>query len=61
MWNDLALAIIAQAAEDYKTLKHCRCSTAEVEDFFTSEWCDRLIESMDITGKDILLYLKRRR
>ena len=60
MWNDLAIAIIEQAIDDYKEEKALHHPTNHIERFFKSEWCDYLLQSVTITGEDILNYLKTR-
>ena len=60
MWNELALAIIEQAVKDYREKREKRHPTNHIERFFESEWCDFLLQNMDLTGKDILKYLKTR-
>jgi hypothetical protein len=52
------MAIIWQAAEDYREKKKWGFSTDEEEDFFKSEWCSFLLQNMKITGEDILRRLK---
>lgn len=66
--RDLMLAIVWQAIEDYRYLKEHElefmseygvgASKCEIEHFFKSEWCDYLLDSIHITGKDILRMLK---
>ena len=60
MWNDLAIAIIEQAIDDYKEKKALHHPTNHIERFFKSEWCDYLLQNVTITGEDILNYLKTR-
>lgn len=60
MWNELALAIIEQAVVDYREKREKRHPTNHIERFFKSEWCDFLLQNMDLTGEDILKYLKNR-
>ena len=62
----LICRIFEQAIEDYKELKQknvaqnkdnsCEYSIKDIECFFNSKWCTRLLEMInsDITGKDIL-------
>ena len=67
--RDLMLAIVWQAMEDYRYLKEhglefideygVGASKYEIEHFFKSEWCDYLLDSIHITGKDILRMLKK--
>ena len=58
-YSGLALAIIWQAAEDYREKKKEGRSTAAEEKFFKSEWCDFLLQNVKITGNDILRRLER--
>jgi hypothetical protein len=58
-YNILAMGIILQAMEDYRTAKKEQKSTLELENFFMGEWCEFLLCNMKITGKDILTFLER--
>lgn len=66
MYNDLALEIVTQAVEDYKYLRRLdiQCDRiegicqSELEDFFNSPWCEFLLQNIQITGKDILKWIK---
>jgi hypothetical protein len=60
MWNELALAIIEQAVADYRERKLMGYPTAHLERFFNGEWCDFLLQNMELSGQDILKYLKTR-
>lgn len=64
-YNDLALAIVQQAVEDYKLLQFLgvekyyffedqKTTKTEIEEFFRSPWCDLLLSSVQLTGLDIL-------
>ena len=61
-------AIIKQAVEDYKDIvdgkiKKYRqdCNLRELKRFFESEYCDTLLASAQITGRQILDYLEEYR
>ncbi len=66
----LVCRIFEQAIEDYKDLKvknitqekdNSSCySVKDIEKFFNSNWCSRLLEMIDcqLTGKDILGRIK---
>lgn len=68
--RELAFGIVEQAVSDYKLLlssgvdrlnlldKGC-ITKVEIEHFFHSEWCDFLLQNMNLTGEDILRYLNR--
>ena len=69
-FNELAFSIIERAVCDYKFFKTYGLKEAvveddnkifkrEIEDFFCSEWCDFLLQNMNLTGEDILRYLNR--
>ena len=58
-YSGLALAIIWQAAVDYREKKKNGRSTIAEERFFNGEWCDFLLQNVKITGKDILRRLER--
>ena len=60
MWDELALAIIAPACEDYIYKKEHRHPTNHIERFFTGEWCAFLLSASEIDGRTILRYLKNR-
>lgn len=55
----LAFAIIKQAIEDYEIRRAGGASTVALENFFLSDWCDFLLSHIELTGADILAYLKR--
>ena len=57
-YNILSMAIIWQAAEDYREKKSIGLSTEEEEEFFKGEWCSYLLQNMKITGEDILRKLE---
>ena len=69
-YKELAFEVIIRAIDDYRFLKELGVSKfdfldegviskKEIEDFFRSEWCDFLLQNMNLTGEDILRYLNR--
>lgn len=69
MYKELAFSILLQAIEDYKMLQEFDASELridsdvvskdELEDFFTSEWCDSLLSAISgLTGESILKMLQ---
>lgn len=63
-WNNLALAIVQQAVEDWKLLDELgydehwiknegHISYRELERFFHSDWCDFLLSNTNLTGMKI--------
>lgn len=57
-YNILSMAIIWQAAEDYREKKMFGLPTDEEEEFFKGDWCAYLLQNMNITGTDILKRLE---
>lgn len=63
MYEDLALAIVRQAVEDYRELEKVDSysdndtSKQEMRDivkFLDGEWCDRLLYDFPMSGKEII-------
>lgn len=57
-YNILSMAIIWQAAEDYREKKTLGMPTDDEEEFFKSDWCNWLLQNMKITGEYILKRLQ---
>lgn len=64
-YNNLALAIVTRAVEDYNFLKNNglqkfdfidegKISKREIANFLKSDWCKFLLSSTEFTGEDIL-------
>lgn len=69
-FKEMAFFIVERAVVDYKLLQELdvnelnlldegMISKTEIEEFFRSEWCDFLLQNMNLTGEDILRYLNR--
>jgi hypothetical protein len=52
-YNDLALAIVIQAIDDYKDRKNEGKTVSHLVKFFKSDWCKSLLVNCSITGEVI--------
>lgn len=59
-YQDLALAIVEQAVEDYKECKAAGRYTGHIAKFFKSDWCRILLMNTPYDGNEILEVLESR-
>lgn len=57
-YQDLAYAIVAQAADDYCENKVNGGDVTEIVEFFTGDWCKTLLADTPYDGEEILEVLE---